>query len=68
MFFKEFLRFLFGGLGVGNGSGLVFGQGLRQATILVWTMLHIALIGTADNMSTGVFRTCSALVVCETLA
>lgn len=53
---------------MGNGSGLVFGQGLRQATILVGTMLHIALIGTADNMSTGVFRTCSALVVCETLA
>lgn len=68
MFFKEFLCFLFGGLGVGDGSGLVFGKGLGQATILVGTVLQVALIGTADNMSTGVFRTCSALIVCETLA
>ena len=68
MFFKEFLRLRFGSFGVGNGFGLVFGKGLGQATILVGTVLQIALIGTADNMSTGVSRTCSALVVYKTLA
>ena len=45
-----------------DSLGAIFGKGLGQTSILIGTVLHVALVGTAHDMSIGVFRTCSAVV------
>jgi hypothetical protein len=52
---------------MGNGLGDRLGKGLGQATILIGTVLQVTLIGAAHYVARGVFRTCSALVVCSGL-